>query len=125
MARTEFLEGNEIYCFISKFGRFKNLSAIINMSKLVLDRFTLLVQTRSDCYEFWQTHKQLKTMEMNKASPERSMNPHIKFETSSRNTCAGVFLVKSKLSHNCTTFQSLLGYFSQLPNVLSVGTSSE
>ena len=63
-------------------------------------RFTLLVQTkRSDFYELWQEHKQLKTMEMSKAWPDifiegyiyniymnPNLNPLIKLTRSSRST---------------------------------------
>ena len=59
-------------CFISicKFGSFKNPFAMItSLSKLYLRirRFSLGTIKKSDFYELWQQHKQLKTMEMNQA----------------------------------------------------------
>ena len=60
----------DVFCFISKckFCSFRNLFATItSLSELYLRirRFILLVQTKkSDFYELWQQHKQLKTMEM-------------------------------------------------------------
>ena len=55
---------------ICKFGSFKNpFATITSLSELSFRfrRATLLVQMKSDLYELWQQHKQLKTMEMSKA----------------------------------------------------------
>ena len=58
-------------------------------------RFILLVQTKkSDFYELWQQHKQLKNMEMTEACPDTfdirfsnsNLNPLTKFTGSSRST---------------------------------------
>ena len=70
--KSKFLGSNGLFCFISicKFGSLKNPFAMItSLSKLYLRirRFSLGTIKKSDFYELWQQHKQLKTMEMNEA----------------------------------------------------------
>ena len=71
VTRAKFLGSNGLFCFISicKFGSFKYYFATItSLSELYLRIrrfFSLLQNEKSDFYELWQQHKQLKTMEMN------------------------------------------------------------
>ena len=73
VTRAKFLGSNILFYFISicKFGSFKNPFATIFSSFELyfrIRRFILLVQTKkSDFYELWQKHKQLKTMEISEA----------------------------------------------------------
>ena len=69
--RVELLGSDGLFCFISiscKFGSFKNPFALITSLSELHFRFRrniLLVQTKkSDFYELWQQHKQLKTIEI-------------------------------------------------------------
>ena len=87
-------------CFIStcKFGSFKNpFTTTTSMSELFFRfrRFILLVQKKkSDFYELWQQHKQLKNIKMTEACPDTfderfsyfNLTPLTKFTGSSRST---------------------------------------
>ena len=74
--RAKFLGSDGLFCFISicKFGSFKNpFVTITSLSELYfrLKRFILLVKRKkSDFYELWQLHKQLKTLEMGEFWPD-------------------------------------------------------
>ena len=107
--RAKYLGSDGRFCFSSmlgKFGSFKNLfTTITSLSELYFRfrRFILLVKTKkSDFYELWQQHKQLKTMGMSEDWPntfnEGSIHklqhePHIKFTSSSRSTEHGTSLL--------------------------------
>ena len=72
--RAKILRGNGLFYFISirNFGSFKNPFAMITtLFELYfrIRRFILLVQMKkkSDFYELWLQHNQLKTMEMSEA----------------------------------------------------------
>ena len=67
--KAKFLESDRIFCFtnICKFGSFKNpLATITSLSELYFFS-SVGTNEKSDFYELWQLHKQLKTMEMSEA----------------------------------------------------------
>ena len=100
--RAKHLGSDRLFCFISacKFGSFKNPFAMItSLPKLYFRfrKFILMEQTKkSDFYELWQLHKQLKIIEMSKAWPDTynekcilinsNLNPPKRFTSSSRST---------------------------------------
>ena len=57
-----------VFFSIYKFGSFNNpFATLTSLSELNQKIYPLGLNEKSDFYELWQQHKQLKTMEMNEA----------------------------------------------------------
>ena len=69
VVRATFSGHDRRYCLISisRFGSFKNPLTIISSLPKLQVRSRICILLRSDLYELWQQHKQLKAMEMNEA----------------------------------------------------------